>query len=175
MFRGLDLRASLGMVGLPTFLGARSIPGEAFCQAAGQALRLPGGVLRQEASTPEALHDLLLRYTQAHINQIAQSAASEIVGRWTPSTRARVSWVISSQRASRCSTGRFTRAIQLPPACTTDLSQATFVHGGLRPIFPKADEARTRSVRTHISTGLCSVSRRCGRRHGVGYPQVRQL
>jgi hypothetical protein len=33
------------------------------------------------------------------------SAASEMVGRWTPSIRARVSWVISSLCASRCSTG----------------------------------------------------------------------
>jgi CRP-like cAMP-binding protein len=64
-----------GMVGLPTFLGANSIPGEAFCQVAGQAVRLPAEVLRQEASTRGALHDLLQRYTQAHINQIAQSAA----------------------------------------------------------------------------------------------------
>lgn len=64
-----------GMVGLPLFLGANSIPAEAFCQVAGQVVRLPADVLRQEASTGGALHDLLQRYTQAHINQIAQSAA----------------------------------------------------------------------------------------------------
>jgi CRP-like cAMP-binding protein len=64
-----------GLVGLPAFLGADSIPGEAFCQVPGRALRLPADVLRQEASTPGPLHDLLQRYTQAHINQIAQSAA----------------------------------------------------------------------------------------------------
>ena len=64
-----------GMVGLPAFLGASSIPGDAFCQVAGRALRLPADVLRREASAHGQLHDLLQRYTQAHINQIAQSAA----------------------------------------------------------------------------------------------------
>jgi CRP-like cAMP-binding protein len=64
-----------GMVGLPTFLGATSVPTEAFCQVAGQVVRLPADVLLQEASMRGALHDLLQRYTQAHINQIAQSAA----------------------------------------------------------------------------------------------------
>lgn len=64
-----------GLVGLPALLGAISIPGEAFCQVAGQALRLPADVLRREGNTPGALHDLLQRYTQAHINQIAQSTA----------------------------------------------------------------------------------------------------
>jgi CRP-like cAMP-binding protein len=64
-----------GMVGLPSFLGVDSIPGEAFCQVAGRALRLPADVLRQEVRDHGTLRDLLQRYTQAHINQIAQSAA----------------------------------------------------------------------------------------------------
>lgn len=64
-----------GMVGLPAFLGAGSIPGEAFCQVAGRALRVSADVLRQEARAGGPLHDLLQRYTQAHINQISQSAA----------------------------------------------------------------------------------------------------
>ncbi len=64
-----------GMVGLPAFLGAGSIPGEAFCQVAGRAVRLPAAILLQESHSGGPLHDLLQRYTQAHINQIAQSAA----------------------------------------------------------------------------------------------------
>lgn len=64
-----------GLVGLPALLGAISIPGEAFCQVAGRALRVPADALRREAGIGGPLHDLLLRYTQAHINQIAQSAA----------------------------------------------------------------------------------------------------
>ena len=64
-----------GMVGLAAFLGADSIPGEAFCQVSGRALRLPADVLRREARDGGPLHDMLQRYTQAHINQISQSAA----------------------------------------------------------------------------------------------------
>ena len=86
-----------GMVGLPAFLGADSIPGEAFCQVAGQAMRLPADVLHREASRRGALHDLLQRYTQAHINQIAQSAAcsrvhsiDERCARWLLITRDQV-------------------------------------------------------------------------------------
>jgi CRP-like cAMP-binding protein len=63
------------MIGLPVFLGAGSIPGEAFCQVPGRALRLPADVLLRELGDGGPFHDLLHRYTQAHINQIAQSAA----------------------------------------------------------------------------------------------------
>lgn len=42
--------------------------------------------------------------------------------------------------------GRFTRGLQLPPAYTTDPSQATFEHGELRLIFPKAEAAKPRRI-----------------------------
>jgi CRP-like cAMP-binding protein len=64
-----------GMLGLPAFLGAGSIPGEAFCQVPGQALRLGAQILRQETAGGGPLHDVLLRYTQGLMNQISQSAA----------------------------------------------------------------------------------------------------
>jgi CRP-like cAMP-binding protein len=64
-----------GMLGLPAFLGAGSIPGEAFCQIPGQALRLGAQILHQETAAGGPLHDVLLRYTQGLMNQIAQSAA----------------------------------------------------------------------------------------------------
>jgi CRP-like cAMP-binding protein len=64
-----------GMLGLPAFLGAGSVPDEAFCQIPGQALRLGAQILRQETAGGGPLHDVLLRYTQGLMNQIAQSAA----------------------------------------------------------------------------------------------------
>ena len=64
-----------GMVGLPVFLGAGTIPGEAFAQIPGQSMRLPAEVLRQETRDGGALHELLHRYTQGLLNEIAQSAA----------------------------------------------------------------------------------------------------
>lgn len=64
-----------GMVGLPVFLHAESIHGRAFCQIAGDALRMRAGRLREHAEREPALRDLLLRYTQAFLNLVAQSAA----------------------------------------------------------------------------------------------------
>lgn len=86
-----------GMVGLPVFLGAGTIPGEAFCQVAGQALRLPTEILRRETTGGGPLHDLLQRYTQGLINEIAQTAAcnrghsiDERCARWLLMTHDRV-------------------------------------------------------------------------------------
>jgi CRP-like cAMP-binding protein len=66
---------SEGLVGLPVFLGRGSSPGTAICQVAGQALRLSSEALREETRAGGPLHDLLLRYSQGLVNQIAQSAA----------------------------------------------------------------------------------------------------
>jgi CRP-like cAMP-binding protein len=64
-----------GMVGLPVFLRSGTVPGEAFSQIAGRHCRLSADALLRETDNGGALHDLLQRYTQALINQIAQSAA----------------------------------------------------------------------------------------------------
>ncbi|WP_414582072.1 Crp/Fnr family transcriptional regulator [Scytonema sp. PCC 10023] len=64
-----------GMVGLPVFLGANTIPGEAFSQIPGEALRMRADVFQREITPGSPLHTLLLRYTQALFNQIAQSSA----------------------------------------------------------------------------------------------------
>ncbi|BAY44869.1 Crp/Fnr family transcriptional regulator [Scytonema sp. HK-05] len=64
-----------GMVGLPVFLGANTIPGEAFAQVPGEAFRMRADVFQREVTPGSPVHALLLRYTQALINQIAQSSA----------------------------------------------------------------------------------------------------
>ena len=86
-----------GMVGLQVFLGADSVPGEAFCQIPGQALRLPADILVRETADGGLLHDLLQRYTQALMNLISQSAAcnrghsiDERCARWLLMTHDRV-------------------------------------------------------------------------------------
>jgi HSP20 family protein len=43
--------------------------------------------------------------------------------------------------------GRFTRSLQLPPTYTPDPSEATFEHGVLRLVFPKAESAKPRRIR----------------------------
>jgi HSP20 family protein len=42
--------------------------------------------------------------------------------------------------------GRFSRSLHLPPSYTADPTQATFEHGVLRLVFPKAEEAKPRRI-----------------------------
>ena len=42
--------------------------------------------------------------------------------------------------------GRFSRSLQLPATYTADPSEASFEHGVLRLVFPKAEEAKPRRI-----------------------------
>lgn len=64
-----------GMVGLPAFLGTTQVPGSAICQVSGSALRMRTETFRREVTPDTVLFGLLLRYTQALMYQITQSAA----------------------------------------------------------------------------------------------------
>jgi CRP-like cAMP-binding protein len=66
-----------GMLGLQIALGAQALRGRALCQLQGEAVRFDGAILRKVTASGEApeLHRLLLRYAQATINVLAQSAA----------------------------------------------------------------------------------------------------
>lgn len=63
-----------GMVCVATFLGANSTPHRGIVQGQGSALRIKSSVLREEFKRGGKFHDLLLRYTQAHLVQIAQTS-----------------------------------------------------------------------------------------------------
>jgi CRP-like cAMP-binding protein len=64
-----------GMFGVCVFLGSISTPLEAIVQLPGDGLRMRADVLKKEFKKGGQLQDLLLRYTQAFITQIAQTAA----------------------------------------------------------------------------------------------------
>jgi CRP-like cAMP-binding protein len=64
-----------GMFGVCVFLGSISTPLEAVVQLPGDGLRMRADVLKKEFKKGGQLQDLLLRYTQAFITQIAQTAA----------------------------------------------------------------------------------------------------
>ncbi|MEE4383339.1 MAG: Crp/Fnr family transcriptional regulator [Pseudomonadales bacterium] len=64
-----------GVVGIALFMGGESTPSRAIVQSAGHAYRLKGQKLRAEFDRHGAFHHLLLRYTQALITQMAQTAA----------------------------------------------------------------------------------------------------
>jgi len=63
-----------GMVGVALFMGGETTPSRAVVQAAGHAYRLKGQVLKDEFNRAAGLQHLLLRYTQALLTQMAQTA-----------------------------------------------------------------------------------------------------
>jgi CRP-like cAMP-binding protein len=64
-----------GMAGVPVFLGAMQMAGQAFVQISGSAWRMPAAALREEVRRGGALAELLGRYTQALFTLVAQSSA----------------------------------------------------------------------------------------------------
>jgi CRP-like cAMP-binding protein len=63
-----------GMVGIALFMGGDSTPSRALVQSAGQAFQLKGSELKKEFERHSGLQHLLLRYTQALITQMSQTA-----------------------------------------------------------------------------------------------------
>ncbi|CAM3750539.1 Crp/Fnr family transcriptional regulator [Pseudomonas reidholzensis] len=63
-----------GLVGIAVFMGGESTPSRAIVQSAGHAYRLPGQRLKDEFNRHGELLVLMLRYTQALITQMAQTA-----------------------------------------------------------------------------------------------------
>jgi CRP-like cAMP-binding protein len=63
-----------GLIGIAVFMGGGSTPNRAIVQSAGSAFRLPADVLRREFNVEQNSRMLLLRFTQALIAQMAQTA-----------------------------------------------------------------------------------------------------
>ncbi|TMH46707.1 MAG: Crp/Fnr family transcriptional regulator [Betaproteobacteria bacterium] len=63
-----------GLVGIALFMGGETTPSRAVVQSAGEGYRLRAAVLKKEFERGGALQQLLLRYTQALITQMAQTA-----------------------------------------------------------------------------------------------------
>ena len=63
-----------GMVGVALFMGGETTPSRAIVQSAGVAYRLSGHLLKEEFRRAGRMQILLLRYTQALLTQMAQTA-----------------------------------------------------------------------------------------------------
>src|ERR1700722_15726539 len=63
-----------GLIGIALFMGGETTPSRAIVQSAGSAYRLVGQQLKDEFHRSGELQLLLLRYTQALITQMAQTA-----------------------------------------------------------------------------------------------------
>ncbi|HET7548826.1 MAG TPA: Crp/Fnr family transcriptional regulator [Usitatibacter sp.] len=63
-----------GVVGISIFMGGETTPSRAVVQSAGSAWRLPGPAMKEEFTRGRGMQHLMLRYTQALITQMAQTA-----------------------------------------------------------------------------------------------------
>jgi len=86
-----------GIVGISLFLGGNTTPSSAVVQTAGFAYRIERALLKQEFERAGSFQHLLLRYTQALMTQMAQTAAcnrhhslDQQLCRWLLSTLDRV-------------------------------------------------------------------------------------
>ncbi len=75
--QGIELAAlgCEGLVGLPALLGAFITPFRFLVQVPGEALRLDARVLQAESQRAGPLHQVLYRYANAFLMQLAQAAA----------------------------------------------------------------------------------------------------
>ena len=64
-----------GILGISLFMGGDTTPSSAVVQTAGHGYRLPGRLLKEEFDRAGLMQRLLLRYTQALLTQMCQTAA----------------------------------------------------------------------------------------------------
>jgi CRP-like cAMP-binding protein len=70
----VGLIGSEGLIGLALLMGGETMPNRAVVVLAGQAIRLDAKLIKEEFGRGGALQSRLLRYTQALLTQIAQTA-----------------------------------------------------------------------------------------------------
>ena len=70
----MGLTGNDGVVGIALFMGGGTMPNRAVVQSAGGALRMKAKILKDEFARGGRFQQLLLRYTQALITQISQTA-----------------------------------------------------------------------------------------------------
>ena len=63
-----------GVVGVSLFMGGETTPSRAVVQSAGSAFRMSGAAMKEEFNRGRTMQHLMLRYTQALITQMAQTA-----------------------------------------------------------------------------------------------------
>jgi CRP-like cAMP-binding protein len=71
---GMALAGNDGVIGVAKFLGGDTLPHRALVQIGGHAIKVPAGILQAEFARGGQLQHMLLRYTQALLTQISQTA-----------------------------------------------------------------------------------------------------
>ena len=93
----IGLVGNEGVVGVALFLGGDTMPNLAIVQVAGGALRVPASAMRAEFDRGGPFQHALLRYTQALLTQVSQTAVcnrlhpiEQRLSRWLLMTRNRL-------------------------------------------------------------------------------------
>lgn len=82
-----------GIVGIELFMGGETTTNRAIVQSAGEAFRMDSRALKTEFTLGGPFHNLLLRYTQALITQISQTA---VCNRLHPVDKQLCRWLLLS-------------------------------------------------------------------------------
>ncbi|MBK9164227.1 MAG: Crp/Fnr family transcriptional regulator [Acidobacteria bacterium] len=98
---GLGLIGSEGVVGIEIFMGVDSDPSLAVVQNAGIAYRMRPGDLRDKCAASPQCRDAALRYTNAMLTQVSQTA---VCNRFHPVSQRYARWLLES--ADRLNTQR---------------------------------------------------------------------
>ncbi len=97
-----------GVLGVALFLGGESTCSRALVAVAGDAVRLPARLLQEEFARPGPLQHLLLRYTQALITQVSQTA---VCNRLHSVEQRLCRWLLLCHDRNNCSELRMTQEL----------------------------------------------------------------
>lgn len=95
-----------GVASYSIYLGGRQDSSRAIVQIAGSAIAMDASILKAEFDRGEALQKLLLRYTQALLAQVSQTAACN---RFHPTEERLARWLLQSQDFARSATLELTQ------------------------------------------------------------------
>jgi len=109
-----------GLVGVALFMGAESTPSRAVVQSAGYAYRLASEALKAEFEHGGPLQHLLLRYTQALITQMAQTA---VCNRHHSVEQQLCRWLLLSLDRLPSNELSMTQELMLPPGTSRSSSR----------------------------------------------------
>jgi hypothetical protein len=141
------------LVGISIFMGGGSTPNRAVVQSIGRGFRLNSRMVREEFDLGGAAMHLLLRYTQALITQMAQTA----VCNWHHSLDQQLCrWLRSVSCASSCNVGYWRLVVRSSPS-----EQLTHSPNQLESAVPTCRCAgeQTGQTRTRTIQDLSSISR----------------
>jgi CRP-like cAMP-binding protein len=122
------LIGSEGMLGIPIFLGAETMPYRSAVRIAGSAQRMKSRLLKQEFDECGPLHNLLLRYLHLLVIQLSQLT---VCNRFHSVAQRLSRWLLAAQDRTRSTDLQFTHDF-LSQMLGTDRTSVTAAAGALQ-------------------------------------------